>query len=82
MVTTLGRTGSTILMKVLATHPEIVACPPFEHEPRVGTYWLGVMNTLTDPVSYRRQINPTGTIDGTWWVGTSRRCRGACATRT
>jgi hypothetical protein len=69
MVTTLGRTGSTILMKVLATHPEVVACSPFEHEARVGTYWLGVMNTLTDPVSYRRQINPTGTIDGTWWVG-------------
>jgi sulfotransferase family protein len=69
MVTTLGRTGSTILMKVLATHPEVVACPPFEQEARVATYWLGVMNTLTDPVSYRRQINPTGTIDGTWWVG-------------
>ncbi len=69
MVTTLGRTGSTILMKVLATHPDIVACPPFEHEPRVATYWLGVMTTLTDPVSYRRQINPTGSIDGTWWTG-------------
>ena len=27
------------------------------------------MNSLTDPVSYRRQINPTGVIDGTWWVG-------------
>ena len=70
MVTTLGRTGSTILMKVLATHPEIVAYRPFEHEPRVASYWLGVMNTLTDPVSYRRQINPTGNIDGSWWLGT------------
>ena len=70
MVTTLGRTGSTILMKVLATHPEITAYRPFEHEPRAATYWLGVMKTLTDPVSYRRQINPSGTIDGTWWVGT------------
>jgi hypothetical protein len=28
------------------------------------------MSTLTDPVSYRRQINPAGTIDGAWWVGT------------
>ena len=69
MVTTLGRTGSTILMKVLATHPDVVACPPFEHEPRVATYWLGVMTTLTDPVSYRRQINPTGSLDRTWWAG-------------
>ncbi len=69
MVTTLGRTGSTILMKVLATHPEIVAYRPFEHEPRVVSYWLGVLNALTDPVSYRRQINPTGSIDGSWWLG-------------
>ena len=70
MVTTLGRTGSTILMKVLATHPAITAYRPFEHEPRVASYWLGVMTTLTDPVSYRRQINPSGSIDGKWWVGT------------
>jgi hypothetical protein len=70
MVTTLGRTGSTILMKVLSTHPGVVAYRPFEQEPRVATYWLGVMSTLTDPASYRRQINPSGSIDGTWWVGT------------
>ena len=69
LVTTLGRTGSTILMKVLAAHPEMVVCSPFQHEARVATYWLGVMTSLTDPVSYRRQINPTGVIDGTWWVG-------------
>ena len=29
MVTTLGRTGSTILMTVLATHPEITAYRPW-----------------------------------------------------
>ena len=69
IVTTLGRTGSTILMKVLATHPEITAFRPFEYEPRAATYWLGVMTTLTDPISYRRQLNPTGNIDGAWWVG-------------
>lgn len=70
MVTTLGRTGSTVLMKVLATHPDLVAYRPFQHEPRVATYWLGVLSSLTDPVSYRRQVNPTGTLDGTWWLGT------------
>jgi hypothetical protein len=70
MVTTLGRTGSTILMKVLDTHPEVVAYRPFEHEPRVATYWMGVLRSLGDPASYRRQINPTGTLDGTWWTGT------------
>ena len=70
MVTTLGRTGSTMMMKVLATHPEVVAYRPFEHEPRVATYWLGVLSSLADPVSYRRQIDPTGGLDGAWWLGT------------
>jgi Sulfotransferase family len=69
MVTTLGRTGSTVLVKVLAAHPEVVAYRPFEHEPRVATYWLGVLTSLTDPVSYRRQVDPTGTLDGAWWLG-------------
>lgn len=69
MVTTLGRTGSTILMKVLSTHPEVVSYRPFEHEPRAASYWLGVMSTLTDPASYRRQINPEGAMEGAWWVG-------------
>ncbi len=85
MVTTLGRTGSTILMKVLATHPTITAYRPFEHEPRAMSYWLGVMTTLTDPISYRRQINPSGPIDGTWWVGAEqplpRRFRDPALTR-
>jgi sulfotransferase family protein len=85
MVTTLGRTGSTILMKVLATHPSIVAYRPFEQEPRVTTYWLDVMRSLADPVSYRRQVNPAGTMHPAWWVGTSppfpRRLNDAALTR-
>src|SRR5947209_3266574 len=35
LVITLGRTGSTWLMRLLGLHPEIVAYRPFEYEPRV-----------------------------------------------
>ena len=69
LLTTLGRTGSTAVVRMLAAHPEIVAYRPFEYEPRVATYWMGVFRTLSDPASYRRQLTPTGTVDGTWWVG-------------
>jgi hypothetical protein len=69
LLTTLGRTGSTAVVRMLAAHPEIVAYRPFEYEPRVATYWMGVFRALSDPASYRRQLAPTGTIDGVWWLG-------------
>jgi uncharacterized protein YukE len=69
MVTTLGRTGSTAMVRMLRAHPRIVAYRPFEYEPRVATYWMGVFKSLSEPVSYRRQITPTGTLDGAWWLG-------------
>jgi len=69
LLTTLGRTGSTAVVRMLASHPEVVAYRPFEYEPRVATYWLGVLAGLSDPAAYRRQLAPTGTIDGTWWLG-------------
>jgi hypothetical protein len=69
MVTTLGRTGSTALVRMLHAHPEVVAYRPFQYEPRVASYWLGVLRGLAEPASFRRQITPSGPIDGTWWLG-------------
>jgi hypothetical protein len=69
VLTTLARTGSTAVVRMLAAHPEVVAYRPFEWEPRVATYWVDVFRALTDPAGYRRQLEPTGTIDGTWWLG-------------
>src|SRR5687767_6062817 len=60
VLTTLGRTGSTAVVRMLAAHPEVVAYRPFEYEPRVATYWMGVFRSLADPVAYRRQLAPTG----------------------
>jgi hypothetical protein len=70
MLTTLGRTGSTAVVRLLGSHPDVVAYRPFEYEPRIATYWMGVLKGLSDPVSYRRQITPNGPIDGAWWLGT------------
>ena len=71
VLTALGRTGSTAVVRMLAAHPEVVAYRPFEFEPRVATYWMGVFRALSDPASYRRQLAPTGTVDGEWWLGHS-----------
>src|SRR6266550_3936580 len=45
LITTLGRTGSTWLMRILDSCPGIVAYKPFEYEPRVSTYWMEVTQT-------------------------------------
>jgi hypothetical protein len=69
LLTTLGRTGSTAVVRLLGSHPEVVAYRPFEYEPRIATYWIGVLKALAEPASSRRQITPSGPIDGNWWLG-------------
>jgi sulfotransferase family protein len=69
MITTLGRTGSNALTRVLNSHPQIVAFPPFRYEPRAGTYWMGILRALSEPASYRRQIEAAGKLDALWWLG-------------
>jgi hypothetical protein len=69
IVTTLGRTGSTWCVWMLQSHPAVVAHSPFENDARVGTYWMSVLQTLSDPTSYLRQVYPGDAIDKDWWVG-------------
>jgi Sulfotransferase family len=64
-----GRAGSTIFMQMLAGHPEVTVYPPFAEEPRVVTYWIDVLRTLARPQSWMRQIAPTGSLNGDWWIG-------------
>lgn len=68
-LTALGRTGSTAVTRLLASHPEVVAYRPFEYEPRVLSYWLDVLQDLSEPASFRRQVTPLGPLEGGWWLG-------------
>ncbi|MGH2980218.1 MAG: sulfotransferase family protein [Solirubrobacterales bacterium] len=70
LITSLGRSGSTVLMRALEQHPEIAACPAFEYESTVSLYWLAVLRDLSQPASYRHQlVNQPGTRLGgpEWW---------------
>lgn len=69
IVTTLGRTGSTWCVWMLQSHPAIVAHSPFENDARVGSYWMSVLQTLSDPSSYLRQVYPGDVAENDWWVG-------------
>ncbi len=69
LLTSLGRTGSTAVMQLLSSHPEVVAYRPFEYEPRVVAYWIDLLQDLSEPVAFRRQVTPMGPLEDGWWAG-------------
>lgn len=77
LLTTLGRTGSTWFTWLLQQHPEVYCYRPFEVDSRVGTYWMTILQRLSDPTSALSQIMPGGPMDGEWWLGRTGLTTGA-----
>lgn len=71
LISTLGRTGSTWVVRVLGEHPQMVAYRPFQCETRISGYWLGILRTIAEPCSYYQALNGE-LYDDTWWLGTKR----------
>jgi len=70
MLTTLGRTGSMLLQRLLEAHPDILVLRPHRYEQRVAGYWVEVLLALTEPSGYMRQLAPAGSLDEPrWWLG-------------
>jgi hypothetical protein len=70
-LTTLGRTGSTWLVTLLAQHPQVLAYRPFDYETRVSSYWLAVLKALAEPCSYTQSFQGE-LYPGSWWLGDQR----------
>jgi hypothetical protein len=69
-VTTHGRTGSMLLMRLLAAHPEVMVYRPHRFEQRIASYWGDVLLSLAEPSSYIRQVAPPPDVDDpAWWLG-------------
>jgi hypothetical protein len=49
-VTSPGRSGSTLLMRMLAEHPDIIVHERFPYEQRVCSYWMHFLQVLAMPV--------------------------------
>ena len=56
MVNSLGRTGTTLLMRMLAAHPAVVAYARPPYEARGGKYWLHVLKILSAPTDVRKRV--------------------------
>jgi hypothetical protein len=69
LVTTLGRSGSTWLMQILASHPEVVVFRRFPYESAPAKYWLHMLRVLSEPANLVQSANPDTFHNNLWWVG-------------
>jgi hypothetical protein len=65
MVTSLGRSGSTLMMKTLAAHPDIVIEQRFPYEATVCSYWMHFIQVLATPLR-------TSTGSSEFWTDLTR----------
>jgi hypothetical protein len=56
LVTSLGRMGTTLLMRMLASHQGIVVYDRPPYEVRGGKYWMHVLKTLASPADTTKRI--------------------------
>jgi hypothetical protein len=69
MVTSLGRSGSTWLMQILASHPEVVVFRRFPYESAPAKYWLHSLRVLSEPANYEESAYTDTFHNDIWWVG-------------
>ncbi len=59
MMTTLGRSGGTWLMRLLSEHPAIVVHREYPYELRTARYWFHLFKVLADPADHLRSASLT-----------------------
>lgn len=68
MVTTLGRSGSTLLLTLLSEHPHVVGFEPATYDSRPFAYELDAAVATAHPASRLRLLD-SGTQGEAWWLG-------------
>jgi hypothetical protein len=69
ILTGLGRSGTTWLMKLLGSHPEILVYDHFPYEHATAKYWLHMFKVLSDPGNPFQSAKPHEFQNNLWWVG-------------
>lgn len=69
LITSLGRTGTTWLMRLLGMHPAIVVHRLYPYETRSAGYWTHMLKVLSEPANHGQSANPDDFHNNLWWVG-------------
>jgi hypothetical protein len=68
-VTALPRSGATLVMQMLAAHPEVVVASPHPYSARPGAYWTHMLRVLSAPADWRDSAHPDTFDADLNWVG-------------
>ena len=60
LITALGRSGTTWLMRLLSGADEIAAATSYPYEVRVGVYWMHMLQVLSSPGNHAQSTRPDG----------------------
>ena len=69
VVTSLGRTGTTLLMGLLSAHPAVVAHRTYPYEIFPARYWLHLLRILAEPADHNHSSHPSSFTADIWRVG-------------
>jgi Sulfotransferase family len=69
MVTSLGRTGTTWLMRLLSEHPELVLHMRYPYEVRPQRFWTHWLQVNAEPANPRESTSPDDFHKEPWSVG-------------
>ncbi len=69
MLTCLGRTGSTWVMKLLMAHDQVVVYRRFPYESAPAKYWLHMLRVLSEPGNLMESARPDDFHKELYWVG-------------
>ena len=71
LVNTIGRTGSSLVLRLLAEHSRILAYRPRAREVKLASYWADIFLALAEPRSYQQPISSM--LRGApWWLADAR----------
>ena len=68
-VTALPRSGATLVMQMLAAHPEVVVAGAYPYSARPASYWMQLLRVLSAPADLRHSAHPDTFDRDLNWVG-------------
>jgi hypothetical protein len=71
IVTCPGRSGSTLLMKLLAAHPEVVVFRRFPYESAPARYWMHMLSVLAQPANLIQSTHGDTFSSDRWAIGSN-----------
>jgi len=69
LLTSLGRTGTTLAISLLSAHPQVVAYRAYPYEIFPAKYWLHMLRILAEPANHTQSMHPETLADDPWRVG-------------